>query len=412
MLLLHKIKGLFMNFNFNLFHFAGIGSRKVTGRLSISMIKIGFSLAMSGGVLESGAADGSDTSFETGARMAYDFMCSMDSSLPAGDYGRVMNVHLGWKGFNGRASGSGYNTDIHPMAESLSSRFHPGWNYLSEPARKLMSRNAMQVLTKSLDSPVRFVMCYTGDGARITSETSGKTGGTGQAIRIANEYGVNVTNLGNKSDYEKAVSWSKNYFDRFKAINGIDLEKYVDEKIAEYTGFKNVYHSSFSEMINTGNLDIIVHDCNILHDNTDPISTSIFGLFPSARDADLLTRLGDKKKIGTFTESVVEHNNKEIIVINAYTQLGRSSDENVLMTDYEAVRNIFGEIEKRYKNKTIGIPRIGASVGQGCWFTTSNIVKSKIKNNELALLDAPSFLKAEAKLERSENKNNQIEMNL
>lgn len=52
-----------------------------------------------------------------------------------------------------------------------------------------MSRNVYQVLGPNLDDPVEFIICWTKDGKA--------SGGTGQAIRIANDYGVPVFNLKN-----------------------------------------------------------------------------------------------------------------------------------------------------------------------------------------------------------------------
>src|SRR3546814_13024461 len=50
-----------------------------------------------------------------------------------------------------------------------------------------LTRNMGQVLGPELDKPARFVMPWTVDG--------GATGGTGQAIRIANSLNIPVLNL-------------------------------------------------------------------------------------------------------------------------------------------------------------------------------------------------------------------------
>ena len=57
-----------------------------------------------------------------------------------------------------------------------------------------MARNAMQVLGPNLDDPSAFIVCWTPD-ASDGSKTSPKTGGTGQALRIAHEYKIPVYNL-------------------------------------------------------------------------------------------------------------------------------------------------------------------------------------------------------------------------
>ncbi len=64
-----------------------------------------------------------------------------------------------------------------------------------------MARNCYQVLGEDLSTPVDFVVCWTPDGAE--SETSRKTGGTGQAIRIAADLGIRVYNLKNRKSREE-----------------------------------------------------------------------------------------------------------------------------------------------------------------------------------------------------------------
>ncbi|MNG50741.1 hypothetical protein D3C79_87090 [compost metagenome] len=401
-------------FKLNSFHYAGIGSRKINFLVSNNLIRVGFALALSGGVLESGAADGSDTSFEVGAKFAYDLMCDLDPTLPKGDYSRVMNIHLGWKGFNGRTQGSGYSHETPLAAEKLTAGFHPGWGNLSDGARKLMSRNAMQVLTRDLASPVRFVMCHTSDGASTLAQTSSKTGGTGQAIRIAEHYGVRVRNLGNKDELSLAMEWCDKFFERASAATGINVEAYLNQRMSGYIGFENVYLGSMREAIESGSADIIIHDSSTYHDSHDPISKMIYEIAPAAMAADSLTRHGDKKKLGTYSESSIEVCNKQITVLNAYTQLGKVAEEKSLNTDYEAVRKVLRETNKQYRNKTIAMPRMGATVGNGCWFTLSNIIQTELKSNKVILLDSPELLGMKQVFSRShiDNNNKQMEFKL
>jgi hypothetical protein len=59
----------------------------------------------------------------------------------------------------------------------------------------------------SLLEPAKFVLCWTPDGARTAADTSQTTGGTGQAIRVADSYGIRVYNLAVPKDLELAQSW-------------------------------------------------------------------------------------------------------------------------------------------------------------------------------------------------------------
>lgn len=83
----------------------------------------------------------------------------------------------------------------------LASRFHPNFGRLSQGAQKLMARNGYQVLGYDLASPSEFVVCWTPDGCTSRATRTPDTGGTGQAIAIAEAHGVPVLNLAN-DDWE------------------------------------------------------------------------------------------------------------------------------------------------------------------------------------------------------------------
>lgn len=87
------------------------------------------------------------------------------------------------------------NSDAYKLAVSLVSKLHPAWRYLDEFPKELHTRNTFQVLGQQLSQPSEFLLCWTPDGA--VEKTTKKTGGTGMAIRIANQFGVPVFNLRN-----------------------------------------------------------------------------------------------------------------------------------------------------------------------------------------------------------------------
>lgn len=135
-------------------YYAGIGSRDTPDYVLKKMKRIAEQLE--GYTLRSGGAIGADTAFEEGASKKEIFRAE----------------------------------DATDDAIELSSKYHPNWNACSKYAKKLHGRNAMIILGKNLDSPVEFVMCWT---------KSGKGGGgTGQALRIAKDYGIKIYDLGEK----------------------------------------------------------------------------------------------------------------------------------------------------------------------------------------------------------------------
>lgn len=81
----------------------------------------------------------------------------------------------------------------HPNPEAITNNIHV-W--------KLMARNVQQVLgVDLLQETSKFVVCWTPDGVERGNDTTKKTGGTGQAIRIASSYHVPVFNLKNPDSF-------------------------------------------------------------------------------------------------------------------------------------------------------------------------------------------------------------------
>lgn len=161
-------------------YYAGIGSRETPRDVCLQMTAIAKRLASLGYTCNSGGADGADTAFERGA---------------------VINrqIFLPWDGFNGKhveTMNKFHNTwkySVPPFNGDLVRKYHPKPDALSDAGWKFMSRNSYQVLGNDLNTPVEFVLCWTKDGKA--------SGGTGQAIRIANDKGIPVFNL--KTDIDK-----------------------------------------------------------------------------------------------------------------------------------------------------------------------------------------------------------------
>ena len=149
-------------------YYAGIGSRATPTNVKAKMTLIARQLSKSSFCLRSGGAQGADEAFEKGAVQK--------------------QIFLPWNGFNGRIVDNNQYA-VPPENNSFVEKYHPNPKRLSDAGRKLMSRNSYQVLGPNLDDPVDFLICWTKDGKA--------SGGTGQAIRIANDYGIPVFNLKN-----------------------------------------------------------------------------------------------------------------------------------------------------------------------------------------------------------------------
>lgn len=160
--------------------YAGIGSRETPQSILDAFTEIGRRLADLGIVLRSGRAPGADSAFEIG--------CAERNGSA--------EIFIPWDSFQREAPVIGTRPafvfdNLEPLQKqkALSSidRYHPAPEKLSQGARKLMARNYCQMFGPSVSSPrTDFIVCYTRDGRA--------SGGTGQAIRMAEDAGITVLN--------------------------------------------------------------------------------------------------------------------------------------------------------------------------------------------------------------------------
>lgn len=167
--------------------YAGVGSRETPDVVLHLMRDLAWDLVRLGYLLRSGGAPGADTAFEEGALLG----------------GQFPEVYLPWPGFNDHV-GKVFLSEPKPAALKMAARYHPNWSRLSQGARKLHARNCHQVLGLKLDDPAEFLVCWTRNGSIDGSEPD--TGGTGQALRIAADHGVEVLNLRREVDLASVLA--------------------------------------------------------------------------------------------------------------------------------------------------------------------------------------------------------------
>lgn len=166
--------------------YAGIGSRQTPKNILEIMFKIGKSFAHKKAVLRSGHASGADMAFENG--------CIAEEG--------PMEIFIPWKGFNGAPDTDEYILpDDEEWMKQMVNKFHPAPHKLSPGAFRLMGRNAYQILGGPDGTPCKLVVAWTADGQ--------DSGGTGQALRIAEDYRIPIFNLFYEEDLEKLRRYYK-----------------------------------------------------------------------------------------------------------------------------------------------------------------------------------------------------------
>jgi hypothetical protein len=126
--------------------YTGIGGRETPGPILALMGRISARMDRLGFTLRSGGADGADSAFE--------------------EHSTRKEIFLPYNGFNGRHhDGVSYFDYLlcpgRELAQESVERFHPAPSRLYGKGRKLMARNAMQVLGRDCKSPTDVVICWT-----------------------------------------------------------------------------------------------------------------------------------------------------------------------------------------------------------------------------------------------------------
>ncbi len=208
-------------------YYAGIGSRETPEETQEYFSGIAAFLSLKGLVLRSGRANGADKAFEVGCD-------SVDGEK---------EIYLPWRSFEGSDS----NLIVsNTKAFEIAQKFHPYWDRLSDGAKKLQARNTHQVLGFDLKTPSKFVICWTKNGKG--------QGGTGQAIRIAQNYDIPVFDAGKYGDMREIKSNLKGFLldsgvaieDKTKVVN-----KYHNVPYNVYIGRGSKWGNPFSHMENT-----------------------------------------------------------------------------------------------------------------------------------------------------------------
>jgi hypothetical protein len=170
--------------------YAGVGSRGTPVEVLALMEALAERLAGERWLLRTGLSPGADEAFYRGALLG----------------GGEVELYLPWAGFQAGARLAGEGSRVRELAQpsagacELARLFHAGWQQLDRPQRRLLARDAHEVLGADLDTPAQLLVCWTADGS-LDGEGL-YDDGTGQALRIAREHGVPVLNLARPAHVE------------------------------------------------------------------------------------------------------------------------------------------------------------------------------------------------------------------
>lgn len=118
------------------------------------------------------------------------------------------------------------------------------------------------------------------------------------------------------------------------------------------------------DMGEKGDFEVVIQGCNCFNAMGGGIAREIRERYPEVAEVDAETIKGDYNKLGTFTFApAIANDEAKFIIINAYTQYGVSSGEDVF--EYVAFELILQKMVQLYGTYQIGLPYIGMGLAGG-----------------------------------------------
>jgi hypothetical protein len=177
--------------------YTGVGSRSTPDDIKEDMKEIAVAMSKNSWVVRTGDAEGADRAFRFGSNIA-------------GGPKEVYTPKKSHKLAHHRPGSSKAREIAKEVWSNYMDRLdsYPAWDEMNPYTRSIMSRNTCQVLGYKCRKPSQCLICWTPDGAESGEDTNRSTGGTGQAIRVAEKFDVPVYNLANSDSYDRIVGWA------------------------------------------------------------------------------------------------------------------------------------------------------------------------------------------------------------
>ena len=167
------------------------------------------------------------------------------------------------------------------------------------------------------------------------------------------------------------------WFGRFshKELGVVRLHLALPTNIGKYMKIQYIQGDLFST-----EHKYILHGCNSLGVMGSGIAKTVRQLYPAAYDAyNLWCSKGFR--LGKYLAVTCD----DKVIINAVTQqkYGKLSEQRgpnpVRYVSYDAIAEIFAELNTQYAGNTITMPLVGCDLGGGSWSVVSAIIESECK---------------------------------
>jgi hypothetical protein len=184
----YRFKEFFTLDNSNILNYAGLGSQETPSNVQDLMTETALYLSEKGYMLRSGGVSGADNAFEKGAL--------------------EKEIFLPYQNFNRHKS---HLYVLDPRCFEIAKTAHPSWHHCSEFSKMAHACNISKILGASLMDPVKFLICWTKDGATSEEGTSSQTGGSRIGIIIASRNNIPILNLRDVDSFNFLCDFISNY---------------------------------------------------------------------------------------------------------------------------------------------------------------------------------------------------------
>ena len=139
-----------------------------------------------------------------------------------------------------------------------------------------------------------------------------------------------------------------------------------------------------------GYFDVIAHGCNCFCTQKKGIAAQMALVF----DTDTYPMedkqyRGDINKLGNIDYDYYwnrEEDERELIVVNCYTQFQYATKLSKPPIDYEALTLCMRKINKIFSGKRVGLPKIGSDLAGGDWSVINNIIKTELTSCNVTIV--------------------------
>lgn len=156
------------------------------------------------------------------------------------------------------------------------------------------------------------------------------------------------------------------------------------------------------DLAKRGHFDVIAHGCNCMCTMAAGIAPQMAQSFGADKfKMEGLLHRGDINKLGTIDYQLINIPKKvegmspnfggvDLFVVNAYTQYNygaNHADGNKKPVDYEAITMVMRKMNKIFKGKHVGLPKIGAGLAGGDWNIIKNIIQKELKDCQITVVN-------------------------